>query len=131
MQGFQEGKIHFAPTFKFKLGTSEYSQARVPSWTDRILWRVCRTDSSRSGCSTADDGSCCQPAVSVAQSYYTSLPEVTSSDHKPVVAGFQLQLAPAMGSANSVEVLPPVAGPGGGSLGVADPRRLDAAAVAE
>jgi len=45
--------------------------------------------------------------------------------------GHQLQLAPAMGSANSVEVLPPAAGTGGGSLGVADPRRLDAAAVAE
>ena len=45
--------------------------------------------------------------------------------------GHQLQLAPAMGSANSVEVLPPTAGTGGGSLGVADPRRLDAAAVAE
>jgi HrpA-like RNA helicase len=30
-----------------------------------------------------------------------------------------------------VEVLPPAAGTGGGSLGVADPRRLDAAAVAE
>ena len=40
--------------------------------------------------------------------------------------GHQLQLAPAMGSANSVEVLP-----AGGSLGVADPRRLGAAAVAE
>ncbi len=41
--------------------------------------------------------------------------------------GHQLQLTPAMGSANSVEVLPA----GGGSLGVADPRRLGAAAVAE
>ncbi|MFM9104431.1 MAG: gamma-glutamyltransferase, partial [Cyanobium sp.] len=42
--------------------------------------------------------------------------------------GHQLQLAPAMGSANSVEVLPALEG---GSLGVADPRRLDADAVAE
>jgi gamma-glutamyltranspeptidase/glutathione hydrolase len=45
--------------------------------------------------------------------------------------GHQLQLAPAMGSANSVEVLQPAAGDVGRSLGVADPRRLDAAAVAE
>jgi len=56
--------------------------------------------------------------------------------------GHKLVTVPAMGSANSVEVLPakgvPV-GPGvgsrptlsGGSLGVADPRRRDAAAVAE
>ena len=45
--------------------------------------------------------------------------------------GHQLQLAPAMGSANSVEVLQPAASELGRSLGVADPRRLDAAAVAE
>jgi gamma-glutamyltranspeptidase/glutathione hydrolase len=41
--------------------------------------------------------------------------------------GHRLVLTPAMGSANSVEVLPA----GGGSLGVADPRRQDSAAVAE
>jgi gamma-glutamyltranspeptidase/glutathione hydrolase len=41
--------------------------------------------------------------------------------------GHRLVLTPAMGSANSVEVLPG----GGGSLGVADLRRQDAAAVGE
>ena len=41
--------------------------------------------------------------------------------------GHRVLLTPAMGSANSVEVLPA----GGGSLGVADPRRLGAAAVPE
>ena len=56
--------------------------------------------------------------------------------------GHKLVTVPAMGSANSVEVLPAKgvpAGPGvvsrrtllGGSLGVADPRRRDAAAVTE
>lgn len=40
--------------------------------------------------------------------------------------GHQLQRSTAMGSANSVELLP-----GGGSLGVADPRRPEGAAVAE
>ncbi len=56
--------------------------------------------------------------------------------------GHKLVTVPAMGSANSVEVLPAKgapAGPGvvsrralsGGSLGVADPRRRDAAAVPE
>ena len=56
--------------------------------------------------------------------------------------GHKLVAVPAMGSANSVEVLPAKdapAGPGvvsrralsGGSLGVADPRRRDAAAVQE
>ena len=41
--------------------------------------------------------------------------------------GHRVVLTPAMGSANSVEWLPD----GRGSLGVADPRRLDAAAVPE
>jgi hypothetical protein len=41
--------------------------------------------------------------------------------------GHRLVGVPAMGSANSVEVLPG----GAGSLGVADSRRRDAAAVAE
>ena len=45
--------------------------------------------------------------------------------------GHRLQSAPAMGSANSVEVLPTVDEGGGGSLGAADPRRLGGAAVAE
>ncbi|MCT0225299.1 gamma-glutamyltransferase [Synechococcus sp. CS-1328] len=43
--------------------------------------------------------------------------------------GHRLEAAAAMGSANSVEVVPQAAG--GGSLGVADPRRAEGAAVAE
>jgi hypothetical protein len=82
VQGFQEGKIHFPPTFKFTPGTSQYSEQRVPSWTDRILWKV------RVPQSWEED----VMAPSVAQTYYTSVPEVTSSDHKPVVAGFEVQL---------------------------------------
>jgi gamma-glutamyltranspeptidase/glutathione hydrolase len=47
--------------------------------------------------------------------------------------GHSLRLVPAMGSANSVEVRyrAPNADRPSGSFGVADPRRLDAAAVAE
>ena len=47
--------------------------------------------------------------------------------------GHSVQLVPSMGSANSVEVRYPAAGAAepSGSYGVADPRRLDAAAVAE
>ena len=43
--------------------------------------------------------------------------------------GHQVVKAAAMGSANSVEIVPQAAG--GGSLGVADPRRAEGAAVAE
>lgn len=37
---FNEGKIEFAPTYKYKLGSTEYSKKkkRIPSWTDRVFW---------------------------------------------------------------------------------------------
>lgn len=40
---FEEGKLKFAPTYKFKVGASDYdfrsSKVRIPSWCDRILFR--------------------------------------------------------------------------------------------
>ncbi len=45
--------------------------------------------------------------------------------------GHHLQLVPAMGSANSVEVLAPAHGAPGGTHGVADPRRAAGPAVGE
>ena len=73
-----------------------------------------------------------------------SLEEGISPDTRRLLEamGHKLVAVPAMGSANSVEVVPAKGvrpGPGigsgrtrsGGSLGVADPRRRDAAAVAE
>ena len=40
-QGFREGNIAFAPTFKFDVGPAfqDYKLSRMPSWTDRILYR--------------------------------------------------------------------------------------------
>ena len=40
--GFAEGKITFAPTFKFDKGTKSYDTShkqRIPAWTDRILFK--------------------------------------------------------------------------------------------
>ncbi|EER11553.1 hypothetical protein, conserved, partial [Perkinsus marinus ATCC 50983] len=39
---WDEAPILFPPTYKFDLGSNEYdtsSKQRIPSWTDRILWR--------------------------------------------------------------------------------------------
>ncbi|OAE26899.1 hypothetical protein AXG93_4762s1090 [Marchantia polymorpha subsp. ruderalis] len=41
--GFIEGPLSFKPTYKFDVGTDNYDSShkeRVPSWTDRILYKV-------------------------------------------------------------------------------------------
>ncbi len=60
-----------------------------------------------------------------------SLEEGISPDTRRLLEalGHQVQWAPAMGAANSVEVIP--AEQGGGSLGAVDPRRAEGPAVAE
>jgi phosphatidylinositol-bisphosphatase len=100
-QGFQEGRIRFPPTFKFVPGSSEYSSSRVPSWTDRVLWKVAASQGSArtrlrrvthplAGADSAHEAT--NASVSVHQCYYYSVPGVLSSDHKPVVAGFDVLL---------------------------------------
>ncbi|KAF8587380.1 DNase I-like protein [Ramaria rubella] len=71
--GLREGEFwRFKCTYKFKIGqVDHYSQKRVPSWTDRILYAT-HSDSPHSS--------------KVSSLLYTSIPSYTTSDHKPVVA---------------------------------------------
>ncbi len=79
LQGFSEMPLSFAPTFKFTPGTDAYDLRRTPAWTDRVLYAA-----------HAD------PAFAdLAPLYYMSVPELRCSDHKPVIAGFQLSICPA------------------------------------
>uniref|UniRef100_A0A1A8ISN0 Phosphatidylinositol polyphosphate 5-phosphatase type IV n=1 Tax=Nothobranchius kuhntae TaxID=321403 RepID=A0A1A8ISN0_NOTKU len=77
-KGFQEAPIRFLPTYKFDIGCDKYdttSKQRTPSYTDRILFR------SRQ----AND-------ISVLR--YNSCSSVKTSDHRPVIAVFQVKLRP-------------------------------------
>lgn len=76
---FLEGDIHFLPTYKFDNGTDKYdtsAKKRVPSWTDRILWKVCNQDAD----------------VEVVLWLYDSVRELKSSDHKPVIGIFDVHM---------------------------------------
>eukprot|EP00808_Paulinella_micropora_P016464 g30536.t1 len=71
---FQEGPIKFPPTFKVKRDVElVYNEKRSPAWCDRIMWKSL----------PGFDGM-------VKQLQYSSANQVTSSDHKPVSAVFQL-----------------------------------------
>ncbi|MCO5552113.1 hypothetical protein L7F22_005623 [Adiantum nelumboides] len=70
LYAFKEGEITFAPTFKMKKDAEDvYERKRLPAWCDRVLW------SSLPGCD-------------VEQLSYSSIPSITTSDHKPVAASF-------------------------------------------
>jgi len=71
--GFVEGKIHFAPTFKFDKETGEYDTShkqRIPAWTDRILFK---------------------PQGTRVLSYQ-SVPDAQHSDHRPVFGTFRVNM---------------------------------------
>ena len=76
--GYCEGTLSFKPTYKYNVGSSNYDSSykiRVPSWTDRILFKV-------------DHSS----GLDAVLSSYEALDCVSSSDHKPVKAHLCLKV---------------------------------------
>ncbi|KAI4323656.1 hypothetical protein L6164_023245 [Bauhinia variegata] len=77
-KGWQEGKIYFAPTYKYPFNSDTYyaegikiskNKRRTPAWCDRILWR----------------------GRGIQQLYYVRK-EFKFSDHRPVCATFLVQV---------------------------------------
>ncbi|KAG1103661.1 hypothetical protein G6F39_001752 [Rhizopus arrhizus] len=78
---FEEGPIHFPPTYKYDAGTNQYDTSekrRAPSWTDRVLWKKERFDSPRREQLELVD--------------YNHCMNMMMSDHKPVRALVALQI---------------------------------------
>ncbi|WOL19580.1 type IV inositol polyphosphate 5-phosphatase 11 [Canna indica] len=76
--GYCEGNLSFKPTYKYNIGSSHYDTSykiRVPSWTDRILFKV-----------DHDSG------IEAVLNSYESIDRIKSSDHKPVKAHLCLKV---------------------------------------
>ncbi|KAF5206416.1 Inositol polyphosphate 5-phosphatase [Thalictrum thalictroides] len=71
-KGYCEGTLDFKPTYKYNVGSNNYDTShkeRVPSWTDRILFKIDKSDDTDATLHS-----------------YESLDHIRSSDHKPVRA---------------------------------------------
>jgi phosphatidylinositol-bisphosphatase len=77
-QGFEEGVIHFVPTYKYQPGTDIYEQRpekklRAPAWCDRVLWMA-------------------QEPSHVQQLTYKRSETPNISDHKPVYSTLRVTI---------------------------------------
>ncbi|XP_012550986.1 inositol polyphosphate 5-phosphatase K isoform X2 [Bombyx mori] len=75
---FSEADIKFPPTYKFVIGGDDYDLKRKPSWTDRVLYKVVANN--------YENVTLRADLVS-----YNHMPHYTLSDHKPVVAQFNIK----------------------------------------
>ena len=86
----------FPPSYKYRIGTSEYDTKRAPAWTDRILYK-------------ANVANYDMYELSVRQHGYTALQEFTQSDHKPVISNFTVAVfSPAIATDLLLPVFNPI-----------------------
>lgn len=88
-EDFQEGEIDFPPTYKYDKGTDTFDSSekeRKPAYTDRVLWRTTKAE-GESVNATPD-----LSPVQVTCKSYTSAMDVRMSDHKPVMAAFDITI---------------------------------------
>jgi|688.fasta_scaffold916184_1 hypothetical protein len=67
---YKEMLIKFPPTYKLGDFTQEYDRKRIPGWTDRIFHRKGR----------------------VKQDSYRCMYELFGTDHRPIIAGFRVEI---------------------------------------
>lgn len=82
-KGYVEGEIKFAPTYKYDMFTNDYDSSekcRMPAYTDRILFK--KRHETHAG-EELDDAS---------QIKFYNRIELLSSDHRPVVAEFEIEV---------------------------------------
>nr|XP_033816039.1 phosphatidylinositol polyphosphate 5-phosphatase type IV [Geotrypetes seraphini] len=77
-KGFQEAAINFLPTYKFDICCDTYdstSKQRIPSYTDRILYKSRQKDD-------------------IQVEKYAACPVLKTSDHRPVFGIFRVKVRP-------------------------------------
>ncbi|XP_071362361.1 synaptojanin-1 isoform X3 [Trachinotus anak] len=97
-RGFIEGKLDFAPTYKYDLFSEDYDtseKCRTPAWTDRILWKRRKWNFDKTAeemnvvgaaSTSADYEDDPDLAWSPGTLKYYGRAELKTSDHRPVVA---------------------------------------------
>lgn len=87
-EDFKEGEITFQPTYKYDKGTDNFDSSekeRKPAYTDIVLWF------NGKGSDRENEGATSEKVKVVCKSY-TSAMDLKMSDHKPVMAAFEIQL---------------------------------------
>ncbi|XP_077361836.1 synaptojanin-1 isoform X3 [Festucalex cinctus] len=97
-RGFIEGKLDFAPTYKYDLFSEDYDtseKCRTPAWTDRILWKRRKWNFDKTAEEMNVVGAASTSAENEEDPDYSLSPgtlkyygraELKTSDHRPVVA---------------------------------------------